>query len=315
MKKILVVHYSQTGQLDSVMRSVTGPLEAAEDIEVHYEDLRPVKDYPFPWGMYDFVNVFPECVYQDPPAMRPFGFDPATRYDLIIIAYSVWFLSPSLPITGFLQSEEAARVMKDTPVVTLTACRNMWLQAQEKVKARLNEVGAKHSDHIALVDRGNSLQTLVTTPRWLWTGRRNAFWGIFPKAGIAEEDITAAARFGHALRDALRANRLTGEAPVLTGLKAAPVDERLIDGERIILRSYMTWGRWVRRRGAPDDPRRRPILRAYIAFMFAIVLTVVPITVTIRTLLRPFQRERIAAARAYFEQPSGADTARMDEYR
>jgi hypothetical protein len=102
----------------------------------------------------------------DPPELQPVAFDPDGRFDLVIIAYQVWFLSPSLPVTGFLKSE-AARVLKGKPVVTLIVCRNMWLTAQEKMKTLIASKGGHLIDNVALVDRGAPWTTFVTTPRWL----------------------------------------------------------------------------------------------------------------------------------------------------
>ncbi|WP_233267327.1 hypothetical protein [Paraglaciecola sp. L3A3] len=58
---------------------------------------------------------------------------------MIILTYQVWFLSPSIPIASFLQSEPAKKLFKDTPVVTIIGCRGMWLMAQEKVKTLLKK--------------------------------------------------------------------------------------------------------------------------------------------------------------------------------
>ena len=83
-------------------------------------------------NLFPFFNQFPESVHLKPaPIEKPIL--QREKYDLVIIAYSVWFLSPSQPITAFLQSEQA-KILKNTPVITLIGCRNMWLMAQEKMK-------------------------------------------------------------------------------------------------------------------------------------------------------------------------------------
>ena len=107
MTKVLVIHFSQTGQLDRVAERFTGPLVDAADIEVTFEQLRPVDPFPFPWPFLRFLDTFPECIYLDPPPIRPLSIDPGETYDLVVIAYQVWFLSPSLPVTAFMQSDAA----------------------------------------------------------------------------------------------------------------------------------------------------------------------------------------------------------------
>lgn len=307
MKRVLVVYFSQTGQLASIARTLTEPLEEAPDCEVQYETLTPRRPYPFPWPVFDFLDAFPETVALEPPSIEPIAADPETRFDLIILAYTVWFLSPAPPVTAFLRSEAGQRLLADTPVVTVVGCRNMWLQAQEDVKALLREADARHVDHVALTDRGSSIKTLITTPRWMLTGRREPFWGIFPRAGIDPEDIRTSARFGHALLQGLRTGDIKSGGPALKGLGAAPVDDRLIDSERIGKRSFRIWSRLLRRVGSPGTPARRAVLGVYLVFLVAMIATVVPVTMVLRAVLRPLRHRQIAAQRAYYEQPSGSD--------
>ncbi|MEJ2480547.1 MAG: dialkylresorcinol condensing enzyme [Acidihalobacter sp.] len=314
MQNILVVYFSQSGQLERVARTIASPLEAAEDVRVDYLRLEPEPAYPFPWGFFSFLDVFPESVYLDPPRLRPFELEPGRRYDAVVLAYTVWFLSPAPPVTGFLKSEEGRRLLSGVPVITVTACRNMWLSAQEEVKRMLAEAGAKHCDHVALVDQGSSLATFFTTPRWMLTGRKDRWLGLFPRAGVSEEQIAGSTRFGRALLDALRRGALDGVRPVLNGLDAARMDDRLLASERIGRRSFRIWGRLLRRVGGPGSPRRKPVLAVYVVFLVAMIVVVVPPSMLIRTLLRPFGRERMARERAYYEQPSGSGTERLGEF-
>ncbi|HUR28427.1 MAG TPA: dialkylresorcinol condensing enzyme, partial [Planctomycetota bacterium] len=157
MKRVLVVQYSQSGQLCDVLSSLTAPLAADPSIELTIETLRPVTPYPFPWPVLRFFDTFPEAIYLDPPPLQELAVDPARRFDVVILGYQAWFLSPSLPVTAFLKSPEASRLLRDTPVVTVVACRDMWLMAQERVKELLAAVGARLVGHVALTDEAGSI--------------------------------------------------------------------------------------------------------------------------------------------------------------
>src|SRR3546814_17907682 len=91
------------------------------------------------------------------------------------------------PYTTLFRS--ARQLLLNRPVVTLIACRNMWLLAQEIVKDLLEQAGAKLCDNIVLTDRGSALATFITTPRWMLTGRQNEFWRVFPLSGLVEYEI------------------------------------------------------------------------------------------------------------------------------
>ncbi len=312
-KKVLVVHYSQTGQLTKVVNSVCSKL-ATNHITIVHEYLRPKSSYPFPWPIFRFFDVFPESVYQDPPELAPLQVDSHEKFDLIILAYQVWFLAPALPITAFLKSPQASMLLRDRPVVTLIACRNMWLMAQEKMKILLKNCGAKLRDNIVLIDPGPSLTTFITTPRWLLSGNKGKVGGVFPPAGVSDSDITSASRFGKALAEALRNDLELRDAPMLTGLKAATVNPKLIASEKVGNRSFMIWGRILRKAGKPGDLSRKPILLIYICFLVCLIITVVPITMLVKSLLRPLLQNKLNREKAYFELPSGSGGERMQEY-
>ena len=123
MKSVLLIQYSQSGQLTDVAHSVIAPLQADPEIEVTVETLRPKTPFPFPWPFFQFFDTFPSCVYMDGCELEPLKADPNKQYDLVILAYQVWFLSPSLPVTGFLKGAEGQRLLKGKSVVTLIACR------------------------------------------------------------------------------------------------------------------------------------------------------------------------------------------------
>jgi hypothetical protein len=57
MKRVLVIHYSQSGQLTNIVRSFLRPLIEAKDIEIVWEELQPAQPYPFPWPLYRFFDV------------------------------------------------------------------------------------------------------------------------------------------------------------------------------------------------------------------------------------------------------------------
>ena len=103
MKRVLAVGYTQTGQLRRALDSLLGGLDP-DQVEVHVEDLRPRPEYPFPWPFYRFLDAFPESVLGVPPELEKPGFDPDEEWDLVILAYTVWFLAPSLPVQAFLRS-------------------------------------------------------------------------------------------------------------------------------------------------------------------------------------------------------------------
>jgi hypothetical protein len=302
-KRVLVVHYSQTGQLHKVVTSILTPLKSQPGIEVDQLRLEPVEDYPFPWPFMRFINTFPEAAHERGCALKPFALPSDQPYDLVILAYQVWFLAPSIPVTAFLKSAEAERLLANTPVVTVIACRNMWLMAQEKVKTHLARLNARLVGNIALVDEAGTAASFISTPLWVLTGKKGPFPLGIPAAGVAEAEITGASRFGVAIRQGLTNDRL--DETLLQGLGAVQINERLIASEKVGTRSFYLWGKLFLAAGGPDAWLRKPLTIAYALFLLTLILTVVPITSILKRLFAPLMRNRIARQKAYFAQPSG----------
>lgn len=179
MKKVLVISHSQSGQLAKFVDLATAPLRQTDSVQVDYHCVEPINKYPYPWSFYPFFDAFPEAIYMNGCEVKP-AEDLDDEYDLIILGYTVWFLSPSIPITGFLKTPQAKALIEGKPVVTFIACRDMWVMAQEKMKAVIADLGGTLIDNAVLTDQGGSIYAFITTPRWLLTGKKIRF-GCFPQ--------------------------------------------------------------------------------------------------------------------------------------
>lgn len=312
-KRVLLIRYSQTGQLNAVADEIAAPLKADPGIDLHIETLIPSRPFPYPWPFFRFLDAFPESAHLVPPPLEPLSLTGDEHFDLVILPYQVWFLAPSQPITAFLKHPVGRRLLAGKPVVTVIACRNMWLAAQEKMRALLDAAGARLIDNVALVDPGPTLATFITTPRWLLSGKKNGFWRL-PAAGLSDEQIRRSRRFGLALRDALIEHREQGTAPLLDGLAAVSVDPTLYISERAGTRSFFLWGKLIRLAGGPGSWTRIPLLIAYLVFLIALILSVVPTSLALQAMLRPAMRPWLAKIRARFELPSGSSTHRLPQY-
>jgi hypothetical protein len=307
-----VIGYSQSGQLTRIAERILAPLRQAGDVEVRVETLRPIQPYPFPWTFFSFLDAFPESAHLVAPALEPLTLRGDEDFDLVILPYQVWFLAPSLPVTAFLKHPLAQRLLSGKPVVTVIACRNMWMLAQEKMKRLLSDCGARLIDNVVLTDRSPTMVTLITTPYWLLTGRKRLL--ALPAAGIDDSSVAQAERFGRALRDGLRHNSERSQGPMLRGLKACIADPRLYVSELAGTRSFYLWGKLILAAGGPGTPGRKPLLLLYLVFLVLLILSVVPLSLLLQAALRPLLKRQLAAVKLRFEMPSGSGRERMGMY-
>lgn len=302
MKKVLVLYYSQTGQLKSVLDSFVSKL-GDEEIKIDMKAIKPKSEYPFPWSFYQFFDEFPESVHMDGCELDKLE-ELENDYDLIILGYTVWYMAPSIPVTAFLQSEQAKKIFKDKPVVTVVACRDMWVLAQEKVKEMLSQLDARVIDHVALTDQGGSVLSLLTLPVWMLTGDKNYFKSLTP-AGIKQEAIEACERFGVRLNEALKQDKEKENEAMLKNLGAAIVNGKLIATEKIANRSFQIWSKLIKLGGVKHSFGRKVVTTIYVVFLLALIFTVIPLNIIARKILNIFQKEKIQAMEAFYELPSG----------
>src|SRR5262245_55544991 len=105
MKRILALEYSQSGDVAKVAETFARQLQSP-GVEVHRECLQPAVPYPYPWrSVRRLFSVFPECFLGSGNGIRPPAFQPGDRFDLVILAFQVWHLAPSIPIQEFLRSD------------------------------------------------------------------------------------------------------------------------------------------------------------------------------------------------------------------
>lgn len=250
MRKVLVVYYSQSGQLLDIAKSVLSTVEQDESTEVTYYNIAPKKDFPFPWTKMEFFNAFPESFNHTPQELK--GMSDAKlneKYDLVVLAYQVWYLSPSIPTNSFLQSPEARNLLQNTPVITLIGCRNMWYKAQEKTAHLIENAGGRLVGNIALVDQHNNFVSGITIVRWMLSGVKKRFLKIFPLPGVAEEDINDAKKHGKTILNALNCADFTNLQAALVEQGAVPVRSILVFIDKRANIFFAKWAKFIAKKG------------------------------------------------------------------
>ena len=305
MKRILVIYYSQSGDVRRMAEAFAGPLAAA-GAELVWAEIEPVEPYPSPWrNVHRFFNVMPECVLGLPPEIVPPGFSPDERFDLIVLAYQVWFLSPSLPVQAFFRTEHA-RALRGRKVTTISVSRNMWHRASLRVKGLLAEAGAVHVDNVVVTHQGPPWATFVTTTRSLFTGKRDRLWGVFPPAGIPEDAERRMTSLGEAVAGQLDALGEPAGHPLLRGLGAVEVNRRYVIPELVAARCFPFWARVIRGFGKLARPLRHVGIFLFIHFLLLMIVLGIPLTIVTLPIVYPFVRRRLAAYVSRLKQPTEA---------
>lgn len=292
-KKVLAIYFSQSGQLGEIIDNVTAPLEGP-GVTIEKLRVQTAAPYPFPWKGNSFFAVMPDCVLSVPTQLAPFTLK-ESKYDLIILGYQAWFLSPSIPFNSILNSPQVRSVLKDTPVVMVTGARNMWITAFEKSKKILATTGARLSGNIALVDKHANFVSFVTIFYWMLKGKKGRALGVFPKPGVADEDIAGSKIFGEVIKTHLESGEWTKLQAALVEKKAVEIKYRLMFIESKASRIFSIWANIIVKK-----KNRKPWLKLFSYYLIIALFIAAPIILTVDAIFfRPFLGKKIAARKKY----------------
>jgi hypothetical protein len=295
-KKVLAIYYTQSGQMGEIIDSFTAPI-AATGAMVEKVQIKPVADYAFPWKGNLFFAVMPDCVLSVPTPLQPFDLKEKS-YDLIILGYQPWFLSPSIPSNSLLNHPGFRAVLKDTPVVTISAGRNMWLNAYDRIRKILKEASAQLVGNIALVDKHPNPVSFITIFYWMLTGKKERYLNVFPKPGVAEEDIAGTSIFGATVAKYLANDQWEGLQQELLEQKAVVVKYPLmfIEGKAKFI--FAAWAKFIAKR-----KNKAPWLSAFKYYLFVALFLGAPVLLTLDAIfVKPFSAKRIKAKKQNYLQ-------------
>jgi hypothetical protein len=298
MKNVLIVYYSQSGQLEEIARNIAKPLLNDADVSVTFYNIELEKPFLFPWKKEDFFDVFPESFQQIPSKIHtPSEAVLSQKYDLVILGYQVWYLSPSIPINSFLKSEFAKPLLENTPVVTVIGCRNMWALAQEKMKSILKDTGAKLVGNIALVDRHINHISVITIVEWMFSGKKEKFLGIFPKPGVSVKDIQESSKFGDVILNHLKNNSFDTLQQDLIAKDAIEIRPFLIEMDKKANKMFKIWSNLIIKK-----TKARPTwLKVFNVYLLVAIWIISPIVYILHLFMYPLKIAKINREKAYFK--------------
>ena len=269
MKRVLVVYYTQSGQLKEIIDSVLSPLT---EVTIDFLPIDTTEPFPFPWTDEAFFGAFPESYLQIPQPLKPFEFV-HTDYDLVILGYQVWYLSPSIPFNSFLQSEAGKQLLQGKPVITVSGTRNMWVMAHQKVKKLLTECGAHLVGNIALTDRHHNHISVITIVQWLFSGDKNKrYLGVFPKAGVADKDIQGASVYGTLIAPHLQTDDYTGLQQAIVANGGVHYRRFLLSAEKKGNRLFGIWAKMIY-----GSKKRKFLLKCFRIYLYIAIWVLMPI--------------------------------------
>ena len=293
-KKVLAIYYTQSGQMTDIINNFTSPIiSAGNDVDII--SVKPVVDYNFPWTGKRFFSVMPDCQLGVPTNLQPFKLK-YDKYDLIILGYQPWFLSPSIPSNSIMLHAKFKAVVKDTPVVTISAGRNMWMSAFDRVKQTLYETGAKFIGNVALVDTHPNIISFITIFHWMLSGKKERYLNIFPKPGVSEIDIMHTQIFGKIIADHLNGNQWDGLQMKLVKAGSVKISYPLMLIESKARHIFKAWATFISKR-----KNKMPWILTFKYYLFFALFLGAPVVLTLDAIfIRPFIPKSIRTKKKHY---------------
>ena len=287
-KTIAIFYYTQSGQALDIARNICISLKNGNN-KLIYKTIEPEKPFPFPWTCWEFFEAFPESRLGTPTCnLKEIDLTDVAEADLVIIAGQSWYLSPSLPLHAFFQDEKIKAYLKGKNIVNVSGCRNMWVMAQRKIRKYIYEAGGNYIGHIVLQDKTSNLISVLTIIRWLFYNKKSASRWL-PAAGVPEEDIKAASRFGSIIEEMLENGEWAGLQEKLVQAHAVTYKPSVVFLEKTGHRIFGLWANFIQKKGEYQDKNRAFRIRLFCYYLFFVLYVASPVGLLVFYLTYPFR--------------------------
>ena len=294
MLKILIVYYSQSGQLEEIVSHFAAGFDS-NSVIIEKIKIEPIEPYTFPWSSKRFFAAMPHSVLGIGTAIKPIN--PAqVHYDLVVLGYQPWYLSPSIPTTSIFLDENFKKIIANTPVVTLIGARNMWLNGQESVKKLLLQCHARLVGNIVLIDRHNNYASAISILQWMLSGKKERYKGIFPLPGISDKDIHGAESFGKIVSQHLDSGTWDNLQQQLVNSGAVEVNTTLMFIEQRAKKLFFIWARLIE-----SKTNKTLWLKIFKYYLIVALFLIAPVVLLLyRIFFKPFAYKSILKKKKYY---------------
>jgi hypothetical protein len=210
--RVLFVYYTYTKQALKVVEAMTSVLvergcevdEAPiEFIDRRYRDR--FSRFPLRHAFLGVLSMLPAQLRRATGEIRIPDEATAGDYDLVCIGSPTWWLTTSMPIRSYLESEAAGSVLEGTRFAAFVVCRRYWGSNLKMVKKLGTKKGGEYVDGIHFAYLGGQVRSLLSLISYLGSGEyRDRYLGVkIPPTNLQPEHLDAARDFAGKLADGL----------------------------------------------------------------------------------------------------------------
>jgi hypothetical protein len=195
-----------------------------------------------------------------------------------------------------MRDERLTSVLKNTPVITVTGARNMWLNAFVRVKKLIQAAGANHVGNIALVDTHPNPVSFVTIFHWMLHGKKDRYLNIFPPPGVPDADIKHSSVYGQTVLTHLNSSNWDTLQEEMVANGAVKLNYNLMVIESTAGKIFRVWATVISRK-----KNKMPWIKAFKYYLLFAFTFGAPVLLTLDAIFLRFTTpKRIKAKKQYF---------------
>lgn len=199
-KRLLVLHYSLTGQADLASQIAVREAERSGwDVTARSIVFAPDERHPLrPFRVSDAAfwtkaaqkgTIFRVQLDRDIPEEE--------RFDGALIFSNTWGDCPAAPVRSFLSGTQAKTLLSGVPCGLFIVCRRLWLKNASASQHLIEDLGGRVIETVPLLHPGSQIGSLVQTVTHMFrsgsTGLSSIFGIPLPPFGLSRESKNAIA--------------------------------------------------------------------------------------------------------------------------
>ena len=209
---VLFVYFSYTGQTFKLVETMTEVLEsrscdvtqaAIEFTDPRYESR--FEHFPMKRPFLEVVAMIPAELRRKPATISIPETVSTGHFDFVVVGAPTWWLSTDVPMRSFLESAEAADLLRDMPFTAAVTCRRYWKHNIKTVRRLGTKLGGIYSDGIHFRYQGGQVRSLFSLLSYLGSGEyRERYHGVkIPPTNLQEYHLKEARTFAERVADSL----------------------------------------------------------------------------------------------------------------
>jgi menaquinone-dependent protoporphyrinogen IX oxidase len=183
---VLFVYYSFTRQTHRVVEAMAGALRdrnvEVTVAQIEFTDRRYAHrfdKFPMPHPYLDVFKMIPATLRRATGSIRIPDGTTEREYDLVCIGSPTWWMSMSVPVRSFLESDAAARVLAGKPFAIAVLCRRYWRHNFNSVKRLATKRGGLFKGGIHFVYQSGQVRSMLSLLSYFGSGEyRSRYLGV-----------------------------------------------------------------------------------------------------------------------------------------